>query len=841
MPKSAVRLPVHLAKNVAMTGDNQRSQSSWVVHKFGGSSLADADHYRRVARILITRQESTQAVVVSAMGGSTDLLLQLVELASGKQPYADVLTDLQEQQQGAMAVLLPDAQPDGLQADFSDIADILHGVSLVGHADDQVYDLISGFGELWSAQLLAGYLQKEGVSAQFIDARSCIFVSKGEMGPAVNWPTSQQQLEATLAASDSACLVITGFIASTNDGQMTTLGRNGSDYSAAIIGRLLAAESIHIWTDVDGVMSADPRLVPDARVLQSLSFDEALELAYFGASVIHPQTMTPIIEADIPLYIRNTFRPDLAGTRIDNRSDSRFEIKGISATYGMSLINLEGAGMIGVPGTARRVFGALKRSGISVVMISQASSEHSICFVVHQPDAQAARASLLEEFEDELRGGKIQSVQKTDGCTVLAVVGDAMAGQPGIAARFFTALSSAGINVRAIAQGSSERNISAVIDTDHAERSIRTVHAAFYLSPQTFSIGLVGIGKVGAAFLSQLAGELDRLKKENNLDLRVRAIANSRQMLLSTHGIDLSCWETLLASDAQALNLQLLEEHVHADHLPHSVMIDCTADETVAGLHSQWLAAGINVVTPNKKGNAAGLDEYQSIRAAMRAGGSRYLYEATVGAGLPVIKTLQDLCATGDRVEMIEGIFSGTLAYLFNLFDGSQQFSELVRGAWQRGYTEPDPRDDLSGMDVARKLVILGREMGLELELDDLHIEGLVPAELEQGDVESFLSGLAMHDQSMRDRHATAAARGCVLRYTGSLSRDGVGRVALVELPVDHAFAHANLTDNIVQFATGRYCDNPLVVQGPGAGLEVTAAGIFADLLRLCGEMGARL
>ncbi|MBT8144833.1 MAG: ACT domain-containing protein, partial [Gammaproteobacteria bacterium] len=434
--------------------------------------------------------------------------------------------------------------------------------------------------------------------------------------------------------------------------------------------------------------------------------------------------------------------------------------------------------------------------------------------------------------------GQVHAVGITRNCAILAVVGDGMAGTPGVAAKVFSSLGRAGINVRAIAQGSSERNISAVISNDDAERALRAVHSGFYLSPQTLSIGLIGPGTVGSVLLEQLEGELESLAQSLNLDLRIRGIATSKKMLLAEQRVDLRGWRDEMAT-APALDLAAFVDHIDADHLPHALIIDCTASATVASQYTQWLARGVHVITPNKKASSASMEHYRKLATQRREGNSRYLYETTVGAGLPVIHTVRDLRQTGDRIERIEGILSGTLAYLFNQYDGSVPFSTLVRNAREQGYTEPDPRDDLSGMDVARKVVILGREMGLELELEQLALESLVPAALVDVSVAEFLDGLSEYDQAFDARYRESDAAGKVLRYVGRLEADGSAFVGLVQVDRDHAFAHINLTDNIVQFETARYCANPLIVQGPGAGPAVTAGGVFADLLRLAGYLGA--
>jgi aspartokinase/homoserine dehydrogenase 1 len=830
------------------------AHAPWVVHKFGGSSVADAACFRRVAAIVESwpqgRPACRQGVVLSACKGVTDALLKLVSQAETQDLGYRAGLDALRSRHAAIAgeLLSPEAAALYLSAfdrDRHDIEGILDTVRLTRSAARNISDLIAGFGEIWSTRLFREFFEarKPGLPGEtrWIDARDVVVVEWGPLGPAVQWSESRERMQRAVPADFHGTLIITGFIASDRRGVQTTLGRNGSDFSASIFGSLLDATEIHIWTDVDGVLSADPRRVPDAQVIDSLSYSEAMELAYFGAKVIHPQTMSPAVGREIPIWIRNTFAPDHPATLICARPTSKLAVKGITTIENIALINLEGAGMIGVPGTASRLFGALREEGVSVILISQGSSEHSICCAVPREQADRAVQRVRRAFEQELAEGQIQSVEVDADLAILAVVGDGMAGIPGIAAKVFDALGNAAVNVRAIAQGASERNISVVVPGRHATRALRAVHSSFYLSPHTLSIGIIGPGTVGRVLLEQLASQSERLRRDFKLDLRVRGIMASKKMLLSDKGVALSNWAGEFAQAAQAPDLAAFIEHVHVDYLPHTVLIDCTASGEVAKHYASWLAAGIHVVTPNKKANSAPLAEYRALHDARRAGGSHYLYEATVGAGLPVIQTLRDLRETGDDITSIEGIFSGTLAYLFNVYDGSVPFSDIVRDAKQRGYTEPDPRDDLSGTDVARKLIILAREMGLTLELSDVRIESLVPAGLETGSIDDFLDRLPAHDAAMRARFEAAAARGKVLRYVGRITAEGAATVGVVELDRRHAFANIALTDNVVRFATSRYCNNPLIVQGPGAGPEVTAGGIFADLLRLSAYLGTRL
>ncbi len=801
-----------------------------IAHKFGGSSLASAERIRRVADILLARTER-QVVVVSAMQGVTDALIGLVRKASTQDTSWEVDLQALGERHRATAVELLAAQAAPMVArfegEFAGLRALLQAQTLVGAVSNDLLELISGLGEVWSSLMLDAALRQRAVPTDWLDAREVLVVEKTDLGALVDWDCSNAALLKWGTGRDRQRVIVTGFIARDRAGRITTLGRNGSDYSGAIFGALFDCGEIHIWTDVDGVLSADPRLVPEAVLLSQMSYSEACELAYFGAKVIHPQTMAPAISRGIPIFIRNTFAPEKPGTRISATSDGAQPVKGVTTISGLAVLNLEGAGMIGVPGTAERAFGALKSAGVSVVMISQGSSEHSICCVVQENESDRARRALLDAFAREVSAGHIQDVNVIPQIAALAVVGDGMAGTPGVAARLFNALARARVNVRAIAQGASERNISVAISADDATRALRAVHAGFYLSPQTLSVGIIGPGNVGQALLKQIEGTRARLLETSSLDLRVRAVAKSRTMTLD--GLEMPT------------DLQRFADHVHAEHLPHAVILDCSASNAVADLYAGWLARGIHVITPNKHAGAGPWERYAAIRVAATKGSARFRYESTVGAGLPVIQTLRDLVDTGDEVFAVEGIFSGTLAYLFNRFDGSTPFSQLVRTARELGYTEPDPRDDLSGLDVARKLVILARENGWKTSLDAVELENLVPEGLRAIPADAFLRRLTELDAPMQQRLDRARKNGTVLRYVARLETGGNAKVGLTELPATHAFAHIRLTDNVVQFTTRRYHSNPLIVQGPGAGPEVTAAGVFADLLRIASALGARL
>ena len=822
---------------------------TWTVHKFGGSSLADARGFERAAGIVLGDSSPRVAVVVSAMQGVTNALFALLDRAvSGDEKWQDDLDALQEQYSAVSEELISDPERraallEAQAGECRNVADILHSAVLIQSAGPRMEALVSGCGELWSARLLAALISERGAAdgrkAGWLDARDVLRVEPGELGVVVDWETSGRHLKRLLENDDTPVRVVTGYIARDGRGLQITLGRNGSDFSASIFSALLGAESLTIWTDVEGVMSADPARVPEAHVIRELSYNEAMELAYFGARVIHPQTMGPVISKKIPVWIRSSFRPELRGSLISADGDRNEPVKGITMIENVTMLSLEGSGMIGVPGTADRLFNALSKAQVSVLLITQASSEHSITFAVPAAHADRAESVTRDAFAQEMGLGQVSRVTRDNGVNVLALVGDGMVGIPGVAGRFFGVLGRAGVNVIAIAQGSSERNISAVVTGASATRALRAAHGGFYLSHTTLSLGVIGVGTVGAELLDQMARATDRLRENFNLDFRVRAIANSSRMHLAPRSLDLDDWRSVLENEGEAMDLERFSEHVNPDHLPHAAIVDCTASESISDGYADFFRSGIHVVTPNKRAQSAPQETYERLHELRRANGVHLLYETNVGAGLPVIETLRDLIATGDEVLSVEGIFSGTLAYLFNALDTDSDFSKVVRQARDAGYTEPDPREDLSGMDVARKLLILARELNLRMDLADVEVESLAPEELSEATVEEFLDGLGRYDGDMRRRLEQAAENSCVLRYVGRLDSEGRASVRLESLPEDHLFARLDLTSNMFLFRTARYSDSPLVVQGPGAGPEVTAGGIFADLLRLARMLGA--
>ncbi|KAK1327159.1 hypothetical protein QJS10_CPA01g00225 [Acorus calamus] len=699
--------------------------------------------------------------------------------------------------------------------------------------------------------MLSLVLKKLGSQCCWMDTRDVLIVnptSSNQVDP--DFIESEKRLDKWFSEHPSGTIIATGFIASTPKNIPTTLKRDGSDFSAAIMGALLRAQQVTIWTDVDGVYSADPRKVSEAVILKTLSYQEAWEMSYFGANVLHPRTIIPVMKYNIPIIIRNIFNLSARGTMIcqlpDNEKgdDQGLEsvVKAFATIDNLALVNVEGTGMAGVPGTASAIFSSVKDVGANVIMISQASSEHSICFAVPEKEVDAVAKVLQARFRQALDAGRLSKIEVISNCSILATVGQRMASTPGVCATLFDALAKANVNIRAIAQGCSEYNITVVLKGKDCIKALKAVHSRFYLSKTTLAVGIIGPGLIGGTLLDQLRDQAGVLKEEFNIDLRVMGITGTRTMILSNTGIDLTRWKELQKENAEVADLDKFAQHVHGNHyIPNTVLVDCTADSDVANHYYDWLCKGIHVITPNKKANSGPLDRYLKLKAQQRSSYTHYFYEATVGAGLPIISTLRGLLETGDKILRIEGIFSGTLSYIFNNFTGARQFSDVVAEAKQAGYTEPDPRDDLSGTDVARKVIILARESGLRLELSDIPVRSLVPEQLTSvTSAEEFMRELPKFDDNIAKERQDAEATGEVLRYVGVV--DAVKKEGCVELrryKKGHPFSQLSGSDNIIAFTTMRYKEQPLIVRGPGAGAQVTAGGIFSDILRLASYLGA--
>lgn len=844
-PSGARVAPTASAGPSAVTG----SGAQWSVHKFGGTSVGSAERIAAVADLLVAgggagvAPDSSVFVVVSAVGGVTDMLLRVIDSAVARGDgthYLEELEAVEELHRALIDELLPvDARGvvmGGISANVRDLKDLLRACWISRSASERVRDLIVGHGELWSAQILWAVMRARGGGAvAWMDARDVLVARESEGRGArkvVCFEESKSKVQAWIRSNPVQCVVATGFVCQDMDGAVSTLGRDGSDYSAAAFANLLEATELSIWTDVDGVYSANPTVVNDAVVIPTLSYKEAAEMAYFGASVLHPDTMAPVIETAIPLRIRNTFNASAPGTLVcetgskgalgpfttgglgavvskknmlTGARDAR-GVKGFTTVSNVSLVNIEGTGMIGVPGIASRAFQALYTRGVSVILIAQASSEYSICAAVPSAQGDSAIEALTTAFRAELADGLISSVSQLRDCSILAMVGEQMQQRPGVSARLFSSLTRAGVNIRALAQGSSEHNISVVVGAKSESRALRAAHSAFLLSDQTVSVGIIGPGVVGAALINQIHEQLESLRADFGVDLRVRGIATSSKMLVG-EPIDLGNWQEALESgeDVLPMSLESFGEHIQSSSLPHAVICDCTASAEVSDAYASWLRQGIHIVTPNKKANSGPLEYYTLMREAQRRLNTHFFYEANVGAGLPIISSIRDLLRTGDKFLQIEGIFSGTLSYIFNSFDGSEPFSAIVGQAKVEGYTEPDARDDLSGTDVARKVVILAREIGIDIELEDVPVKSLVPAELASDSISpaEFLERLPEYDSDLTALANEAAEAGELLRYVGVIdARAGKCAVELRRYKKSHPFGRLQGSDNIVSFKT---------------------------------------
>ncbi len=812
------------------------------VLKFGGTSVGSTDSIKLVGEILDRYHQSKEPVmvVVSAMKGVTNTLLDIGDWAiTGEvDQVSKGILKIQDRHFKVVKDLLPiKAQSKVLahiKRQINELEEIIHGITLLKELSPRSKDLVLSFGERLSAYVIDQYLSQLGITSQWVDSRDLIRTDDQFGAASVNFPATNQNIIEFFKEREGIP-VVTGFIASNDNGQTTTLGRGGSDYTAAILAGAVGAEEIEIWTDVDGVMTADPNVVSRAFSLPALSYVEAMELTHFGAKVIYPPTLQPAFAKNIPLRIRNTFNPKFEGTTISKKANSpEMPIKGISSIQEVSLINVEGSGMVGVPGVASRLFGALGRSGVNIILITQASSEHSICFAINPEQSEVARQSLQSEFNFELKAGLLNPILIEDQYSIVAIIGENMRRTPGIADRLFGALGKNGVNVVAIAQGSSELNVSVVIDQHNLPKALKVLHGAFFLSNRRLlNLFMVGTGLIGKTLLSQLQKQYEFFYQERLLDIRLIGVANTRKMLIADEGISLNDWQDELDQNGQPTDLSNFIESMQLLNLPNSVFVDNTAGATVPSKYFEVLKSSISIVTPNKVANSQSMDQYTGLKQTAFRKQVKFLYETNVGAGLPVIKSLNELVLSGDRITAIEGVLSGTISYIFNSFDGSKPFSKIVLEAQQKGFTEPDPRDDLNGMDVARKILILARETGLSLELSQVEIEPLLAPEcFEAPSVEAFFEVLSDQDPVMEAKIKQASDQGKVLRYIAKL-QNGKASISLEPVGADHLFYALSGSDNIIAYSSDRYQEKPLLIRGPGAGAEVTAAGVFADLVEV--------
>ena len=813
------------------------------VLKFGGTSVANAERFFDVADIVVnTAAKESTALVLSAPAKITNLLVALVGQGAsgqdGKEEFAQIRS-IVEPIITTCASNYPNFDKEKIFLEFNTTLALIKrrvdGMLLLGQCPELVQAFIESRGESFSIAIMSELLKAMGHKVMVIDPVAVLVTEGGIMESSVNIEKSRARYQA-LENDPEAITLMAGFCGGNEKGQLVLLGRNGSDYSAACLAAISDASCCEIWTDVDGVYSCDPRAVPDAILLKRMSYDEAMELSYFGAKVLHPRTIAPIARFHIPCLIKNTKNPQGEGTLISENTDLSIPIKGISDLKNISLINVSGPGMKGMVGLAGRLFTAVSRAGVSITLITQSSSEYSISFCISTSDLLRTRLAIDEEFRLELKEGLLNPLEVKDKCAIISVVGDGMRRVRGISGRFFRALAEANVNIRAIAQGSSERSISAVISESRVTEAVAFAHTAFFNSKQRLELIVVGIGGVGGELLKQINHQRDAITERHGVEIKVVGIANSKRFLANSKGIDLDNYKELLEKDGISgeFNVDTLKTLIKSGHLINPVVVDCTSSEKIALSYTAFMEEGAHVITPSKKANTGTIAYYKALRETAKINHRKFLYEANVGAGLPVINTLQNELAAGDSLIEFSGIMSGTLSYIFGLVEDGYTLSQATLDAYEKGFTEPNPRDDLEGMDVARKVLILARECGYELELSDIKVEAAVDSKfLEGSSAREVLDNLKFADEEFSSKVMEAKAQGKVLRYVATISKDGECYCGVKACEASDPLYKVRGGENALAFTTAYYQPIPLVIRGYGAGTSVTAAGVLADILRL--------
>ncbi len=808
------------------------------VIKFGGSSVASAENINKVIDIIQKKGKQYKlAVVVSALGGITDKLLSCASLAaSGNEDYKTALQEIESRHLQTVKDLIPVTQQSGVlslvKKHCNEIEDICNGIFLLGELTARTKDKMVSYGELLSSKIIAAKCNADGLITEWKDAREMIFTDSGFGAALVDFTKTNKAIQDYFLASKDSLFLLPGFISSDPNGITTTLGRGGSDYTAAILAGATNASVLEIWTDVSGMMTADPRIVSNYKLIPKISYQEAMELSHFGAKVIYPPTIQPVMTKNIPVWIKNTFAPNDEGTVIQNESmQNGNAVRGISSMNKISLLSLEGSGMVGIPGFSKRLFEALANQKINVILITQSSSEHSICVAVDSVHVETAKLAVDEAFSYEIETQKVDPLIIENDLAIIALVGDNMKSHTGIAGRMFSALGKNGVNIRAIAQGSSERNISAVIGFSDVAKSVNVLHEAFFETTyKQVHLFIAGAGNVGSKLLAQIQQQVFFLKSSQRLNIKVVGLANSRKALLNDDGIDLQDWKTNL-ENAPTMDIHAYVQTIIDKNLRNTIFIDVTASDEVATVYNQLLQKSIAVVACNKVACSSAFENYKQLKNSASEFNTKFLFETNVGAGLPIIGTLNDLINSGDKMHKMQAVLSGTLNFVFNHYDGKKSFASVVRQAQDEGYTEPDPRLDLSGKDVMRKIMILAREAGEKMEMEEIENKSFMPEACMQGSVENFYAEMEKHEAHFKSIYDAAAKNGNKLKFVASYE-NGKAAVGLQEIHPAHDLYHLYGKDNIVLFYTNRYPEQPMVVKGAGAGAEVTASGVFADIIR---------
>ena len=806
--------------------------------KFGGTSVGSVQAIQQVSEIVQQQIKQQQlVVVVSAMSGTTDQLIQAGNAAAnGNAAYKNMMLQIEQQHLQTAKELFPITTQSSILSILKNICneleDVCNGIAMLGELSARTKDKLMSYGELMSAQLIAAFLNTKNISANWYDSRKLIKTNANYGNAQVNFEATNLAIQQFFATQKNQLIILPGFIASDENNINTTLGRGGSDFTAAIVAAALQATSVEIWTDVSGMMTADPRLVQNVKVIPSISYQEAMELSHFGAKVIYPPTIQPVLAKGIPVIIKNTFAPNDAGTVIEaNATQSNHLIRGITSINSVALLSLEGSGMIGVPGFSKRLFEALSNQNINVILITQGSSEHSICVGVDALSAMPAKSVVDATFANEIALQKVNPIVVETELSIIALVGENMKSHQGISGKMFGVLGRNGVNIRAIAQGSSEKNISAVIATKDVRKAVNVLHEEFFEATyKQINLFIAGVGNVGGRLVEQLKQQQLFLKQHLQLQLNVVGLANSKQALVNEDGIDLNNWKENLAN-APATTIDFFIDTILQKNLRNTVFADVTANGAVAIMYDRLLEKSIAVVACNKVAASSDYNYYKKLKNLAREFNTSFLFETNVGAGLPIIGTLNDLTKTGDTIYNMQAVLSGTLNFVFNNYDGTKTFAEVVKQAQEEGYTEPDPRLDLNGSDVMRKIMILAREAGYSIEMKDITNHSFMPEACMQGTVAEFYESMAAHETHFKQLLQEAQSKNCILKFVAQFD-NGKASVGLQHINPEHNLYHLYGKDNIVLFYTERYKHQPLVIKGAGAGADVTASGVFADIMR---------